>query len=178
MEPRLTIPAWDDLRSPASAINPAGSAAAATVDQDDGNLVFTNGQTQTVAVLFQMPHAWKVGSTISFHIHWSKTTSASGTVKWQAKYRWYNIGAVKGSFSAFVDLTETVANADTADLHALAETPDWAGTGKTISSMIEVVLQRLSSGGSADTYGAAVKLAEVDLHYQLDGFGSYLELTK
>lgn len=52
-----TTPAWDDLRAPASAINPAGSAAAATVDTEDGSLIFSNGQTQTVALWFQLPHA-------------------------------------------------------------------------------------------------------------------------
>jgi hypothetical protein len=44
--------------------------------------------------------------------------------------------------------------------------------------MIGVVIQRLSSGGGADTYGASVKLLEVDIHYQIDGFGSYQEYIK
>lgn len=178
MKPRLTVPAWDDLKAPATAINPAGSVAPATIDTDDGSLVFTNGQTQIIAVWFQLPHAWKVGSDLSLHLHWAKTTSAAGTVKWQSKFEWTNIGAVRAGFSAFVDGTEGIPNSDTAGKHALFEFPDYVGTGKTISSMVCVVLQRLSSGGSADTYGAPVKLFEIDLHYQIDSLGSYLEYTK
>ena len=178
MRQRLTVPAWDDLRAPASAINPAGSAAAAVVSTVDGSLTFSNGQTQTIALWFQMPHAWKVGSDVSLHVHWAKSTSAAGTVKWQSKYEWTNIGATRGGYSAFVDGTAAISDSDTAGKHALFEFTDLPGTGKTISSMIGVVLQRLSSGGSADTYGADVSLFEIDIHYQIDGFGSYLEYTK
>lgn len=178
MKQQMTVPAWDDLRAPSSAINPAGSAAAATVDTEDGSLIFSNGQVQTVAISFQMPHAWKVGTDVSFHIHWCKTTSAAGTVKWQVKYKWTNIGDVIPAFSAFADGTEAIPNSDTANKHAIFEFTDFAGTGKTISSQLTVVLQRLSSGGGADTYAAPVKLLEADLHYQIDSFGSKEEYVK
>lgn len=178
MEPRHTTPAWDDLRAPASAINPAGSASAAAVNQEDGSLVFVDGSTNSIAIQFQMPHNWLVGSDIYFHVHWCKTTSAVGTVKWQYKYKWTNIGSVRAGFSGFLDLTEVVVNADTADLHALASSAVIAGAGKTMSSIICIVLQRLSSGGSADTYNDDVKLFDADIHYQVDGFGSRLELVK
>lgn len=178
MKQQMTIPAWDDLRAPSSAINPAGSAVAATVDTEDGSLLFANGQVQTVAISFQLPHAWKVGTDISFHIHWCKTTSAAGTVKWQVKYKWTNIGDVIPAFSVFADGTEATPNSDTANKHAIFEFTDFAGTGKTISSQLTVVLQRLSSGGGADTYGAPVKLLEADVHYQVDSFGSGQEYVK
>ena len=178
MKQKFTSPAWDDLRAPASGINPAGSAAAATVDQEDGSLIFSNGQTQTVAVWFQLPHAWKVGSDISFHIHWKKTTSAAGTVKWQTKYQWTNIGATDAGFSVYADGTEAIPNSNTAGKHAIFEFTDFPGTGKTMSSMLCVVIQRVSSGGGADTYNAPVKLMEADLHYQIDSFGSYQEYVK
>ena len=178
MKQLYTSPAWDDLRSPASAINPAGSAVAATVDQEDGSLVFSNGQTQTIAIWFQMPHAWKVGTDVSLHLHWAKTTSAAGTVKWQSKYEWTNIGGTRAGYSVFVDGTEAIPNSNISGKHAIFEFTDLSGIGKGISSMIGVVIQRLSSGTGADTYAAPVKLFEVDIHYQVDGFGSQEEYVK
>jgi hypothetical protein len=119
-----------------------------------------------------MPHAWKVGTPVSLHLHWAKTTSAAGTVKWQSKYEWTNIGDTRAGFSSYVDGTEGIPNSNIAGKHALFEFTDLPGTGKGISSMINVVIQRVSSGGTPDTYGAAVKLFEVDIHYLVDGFGS------
>ena len=175
MKQKLTNPAWDDLRAPATGINPAGSAASATVDTEDGSLLFANGQVQTVAITFQMPHTWKVGTDVSFHIHWCKTTAAAGTVKWQAKYKWTNIGDVIPPFSAFSDGTEAIPNSDIANKHAIFEFTDYFGVGKTISSQITIVLQRNTTG---DTYGATVKLLEADIHYQVDSFGSGQEYVK
>ena len=178
MRQRFTVPAWDDLRSPASAINPAGSAVAATVDQEDGELLFANGAVQTIAIWFQMPHAWKEGSDIDLHVHWHKTSSAAGTVKWQAKWEWTNIGNTRAGFSSFVDGSEVVANSNTSGKHAMFSFPMISGVGKTVSSMICVVLQRFSNGTGADTYAANAKLMEVDIHYQVDSFGSNTEYVK
>jgi hypothetical protein len=177
MKQKFTVPAWDDLRSPASAINPAGSAAAATVDQEDGGLIFANGAVQTIATWFQMPHAWKEGSDIYLHVHWHKlaTGTMTGTVKWQTKYEWTNIGATRAGFSAFADGSESVPNSNIALKHAMFHFPVISGAGKTKSSMICVVLQRLSSGAGADTFGANAKLLEIDIHYQVDKFGSQTE---
>jgi hypothetical protein len=174
----ITFPVWDDLRAPASAINPAGSAAAATVNQEDGTLLFANGAVQTVALQFQLPHCYKEGSDIVLHCHWAKTTSAAGTVIWQTKYEWTNIGDTGAGFSSFVSGTEVVANANTANKHALTSWTAISGAGKTISSMLKVVIQRYSSGAGADTYNAAASLWEVDVHFMLDSMGSRQELVK
>lgn len=175
MKPRLTYPAWDNLMVPAIAINPAGTPTPASIDTDDGTLLFATGNT--AACQFQMPHAWKVGTNIKLHIHWCKTTSAAGTVKWRVKYEWTNIGGTISAFSAFTDLTEVAAapNSDTAGKHALAEHPEISGSGKTMSSVIRVVIERNATG---DTYGANAKLLGIDIHYQIDSFGSHLEYIK
>lgn len=169
---------WDDLRAPATAINPTGTAVAATVNVDDGTFAFANGANQTVVASFQLPHAWKEGSSIDIHVHWAKTTSAAGTVKWQMKYEWTNIGATRAGFSSFVDGSEYVSNSDTAGKHAIFSFPLVAGTGKTVSSQLIIVLQRLSSGAGADTYGAPATLMELDVHYQMDTVGSKQEYIK
>jgi hypothetical protein len=170
---RLVDTAWDDLRAPASGINPAGSVAPPAVNTTDGSLTFSTNDA--VCVWFQLPHDWKEGTDLHLHIHWSKSTSASGTVNWQTKYKWANIGDTMPSFSSLVSGTVKVADSDTADKHALLEFADISGTGKTLSSMLCVYLIRTLAG---DSYAADANLYEIDIHYERDSFGSRTEYTK
>jgi len=170
----LGDPVWDDLRAPATGINPVGSPSPATPNTTDGSLTFSKGN---VAIAwFQLPHQWLEGSDLHLHIHWSKATSAAGTVHWQMKYKWANIGAVMPGFSALTDGAEITANADTADLHALLEWNEIDGTGKTVSSMLGVFIQRTNDG--SDTYAGNANLYEIDLHFQIDSLGSTQEYIK
>jgi len=158
---------WDDLRSPASGLNPAGSISPPSVNTADGSLTFATGNA--VGVWFQLPHDYKEGSTVSVHCHWSKSTSAAGTVNWQVKTKWFNIGATDPGFSALASGTDVVPDSSTAGKQALTSFGDLVGTGKTLSSMICVYLVRTAAG---DSYGANVNLYEIDVHYQRDTLGS------
>jgi len=164
---------WDDLRAPASGLNPSGTISPPAVNTADGSLTFDT--TEAVAAWFQLPHGYKIGSDLHIHIHWSKTTSAAGTVNWQVKYKTGNIGEVMGAFSSLESLTESVGNGNTANLQALSSHSTVDGSALTLSSMICVYLIRTASG---DTYGADVNLYEIDIHYQADTIGSLSLLTK
>lgn len=173
MKPRLTYPAWDDLIIPAIGINPAGTAGAATFDTNEGTLVFAKGST--AACQFQMPHEWKQGSDIYLHIHWHKTSNDAGTVNWQIKYEWTNIGAVRAGFTSLTKLTSVIAS-DATGKHGISTHPVISGAGKTLSSIICVFLQRVNDGD--DTYANDAKLLGIDIHYQKDSLGSHFEYTK
>jgi len=165
--------AWDDLRAPATGINPIGSPSPATPNTTDGSLTFA---TSNVCIAwFQLPHAYKEGTDISPHIHWSKQTTNNGTVNWQMKYKWFNIGDVDPGFSSLVSATAYVPNSNTVNKQALSEWADISGVGKTVSSMVCLFLQRTASG---DTYTGAANLYEIDIHYQVDSLGSRTEYTK
>ncbi len=79
---------WDDLRFPAQAINPTGPEVAPTVATSGilGTLLFPTNATAVIAGIAQMPHAWARGTPVRPHIHWAKTSSASGGVVWQFRY--------------------------------------------------------------------------------------------
>ena len=64
---------WDDLRAPATGINPVGQVSPPTVNSVDGSLVFD--VNNAVCVWFQMPYSWKIGSNLYPYIHCSKSTS-------------------------------------------------------------------------------------------------------
>jgi hypothetical protein len=166
--------AWDDLRGPASGVNPIGSPSPATPNTADGSLTFAKGN---VAVAwFQMPHKWKLESDIHIHIHWSKSTTNAGTCNWQMKYKWGNIGEVMPAFSLLAKGTEVTPNSNTVDKHALLEWAAISGVGKTLSSMICVFIQRVNDGD--DTFTGDGNLYEIDIHYQIDSVGSRSELIK
>lgn len=74
-EIRLTGSAivWEDLKFPASSINPPGGIGGAAVDTADtpfvGTLLFDSIATEICVGQAQMPHAWKEGSFLSPHVH-------------------------------------------------------------------------------------------------------------
>ena len=173
--------AWDDLRFPATAINPPGQASDPDVEAASGLLLFDAGSTELIYAMAQMPHSWAEGSTISPHVHWTKTTSASGDVAWQVRYKLFPIGEVGdanwtdgGIASTAVDGT---TDSDTANQHLISAWDDIDMTGQTLSCCVLFEVSRVG-GNAADTYGADARLLEFDVHYEIDSFGSEQEFTK
>lgn len=164
---------WDDMKAPATALNPAGRVRPPDTDEVDGTLLFDIDET--IATWFQLPHAWVEGSELRPHIHWMKTTSESGYVDWRISYKWADVGEVMPSLSAQMAGTGGVSDDDTVDKHALMTFAPIDGTGKGLSSMLCIVLERVSTN---DTYGEDARLLEIDIHYQLDSNGSTQEYVK
>jgi hypothetical protein len=161
---------WQDLREPATSIRLGAGGA----DSDTGNLIFRHGQDDEVFANFQMPHGFK-RDTVYPHIHWYKTTSAAGTVNWEARWVIADVGGAFDDISgvSYTTLTEEISDGDTARLHAVY------GTSIDLSSysdscMIILALRRQSSGGG-DTYAADVHLLEIDIHHQVSNLGSLTE---
>jgi len=178
---RLSDTSWEDLRFPVQAINPPGQASDPDVETTTGMLLFAAASTELVFGVAQMPHAWKEGTTIIPHVHWSKTTSAGGNVLWQLDYEVVANGAV--ATLAYGEQLQSVAavtgtpDGDTANEVLISSFGDLAMTGKTVSCLIIWKLSRIGGDGT-DTYGADARLFELDFHYEIDSFGSNEEYTK
>lgn len=164
---------WTDLRFPASSINPAGQEAAASletnVDTFPGTLLFSNTTDSIICGVAQLPHEIYLGDNAELrpHIHWSKTSSASGVVIWEFTYRWIgNVGEDAEAWSAADNGTNAVGDADTADRHALTAFSAIPLTGKRESAMLAFRLYRRAGTDANDTYGANARLFELDFHYQ------------
>lgn len=170
---------WDDLRSPASAINPPGQVSDPDFDTTNGGWLFDGSGTEILFLIQQLPHTWKEGSVLQPHVHWQKTTSASGTVLWKLEYKWAPIGEVMdAAFSELESSTvsPSTVDGDTADEHLFTNLGDLVGSGdKQISDMLVMKISRL---GGSDTYGADARLLEFDIHYIKDGRGSIERFTK
>lgn len=166
---------WDDERVPASAINPPGAASDPDRDADDACFLFDGGGTEILFFQLQLPHAWQEGTLLSPHVHWTKTTSAAGTVLWRMNYQWAALGNVFGAWSDDSDATLIISDGDTANQHALSAFADISGSGVGLSSMLKIKLSRV---GGSDTYAADAKLLEFDVHIQKDTTGSRAEYAK
>lgn len=171
---------WDDLRSPAAAINPPGQASDPDFDTTNGGWLFAAAGTELLFLQVQLPHSWRQGTVIVPHVHWQKTTSASGNVLWQFDYKWSPRGAVMDADFTTLQVSSTVAGTpdnDTANEHLISSFGDVSGSGKEISDMLVCKLSRIG-GDAADTYGADARLLEFDIHYQSDYRGSAGQFTK
>lgn len=167
--------AWDDLRFPAAGINPRGAASDATRNTTDGRLEFSASATNIIAIQAQMPHSWKIGSSISPHIHWTPETTNVGNVLWKIDYQIANInGVFPGIWT-----TEAVlaAAGGVAAKHLLTEFTDIPMADKTLSCMILILLSRMGADGT-DTFTGLAQLNEFDIHYEIDSFGSRQEYVK
>lgn len=168
---------WDDLRFPATGVQLGGQAAPPGVQASTGLFLFDGVDTaESIAILAQLPHAWRQGSNIKPHLHWSKTSDVAGTVYWSLRYKWFNVGEIPPAFSAPVAATLAVDPEDT-QAHAISTFGEIDATGKLISSLFLCQIAR-DPTNEADTYEADVLLYEFDIHYQVDSMGSEAEFVK
>jgi hypothetical protein len=181
LENRVEQVRWDDLRFPAQAINPPGQASDPDLEPDTGCWLFAASGTELIYAVVQMPHAWNEGSTIVPHVHWEKTSSASGDVAWSLRYKISRIGEVRdASWTTVAVETSTVPGTpdnDTEEQHLITSFGPMGMSGSKISTCILFELARVG-GDAGDTYGADARLLEFDVHYQLDSSGSILEFVK
>ena len=160
---------WDDLRFPATAINPPGAARDPTRNTSDGTLEFSASATNVIAGVAQMPHAWLRGSTIRPHIHWQPTTTGSGNVLWKFEY---DIASVNSNFAGTYTPMEQLDGADgIVNKHQILGFGDVTMTDKSESCIIKWLLSRVG-GDASDTYAGAAKLLEFDIHYQVGKYGT------
>lgn len=171
---------WDDLRFPASAVNPPGQVSDPDFDTTNGGWLFAAGGTEVLFLMAQLPHAWAEGTDLKPHVHWQKTTSAGGDVVWRFSYKWAKKGAVMDASFTDVDVTSVVSGTpdnDTANEHLITSFGALVATDVEVSDMLVIKLARIGGDG-ADTYGADARLLEFDIHHQIDSFGSNLEFSK
>jgi hypothetical protein len=163
-------PFYEDLRFPATPglINPVTSKP----DYDYTNIgyLFDPASAEYIYLIAQMPHDWVAGSTIYPHFHWMPTSTNTGNVYWVMVYKWTNIDATDASSNSNIS---AIAPADgTAYKHQLTDLSTIAGTGKTSSSILSIILYRYANHVN-DTYTGDALLKEFDIHYLKDPSKSY-----
>lgn len=167
-----------------SALELSTAAAASAPAAHELGLSFAAGADHDVPALFILPADWDDGieadrDTVSLALHWAKTTSAAGAVKWQTRYRLASTTRVLSAWSSWADASNVASDGDTADLQAINLSADIsvANTARVPARAIAVQVRRQGSSGS-DTYGAAAVLLAIQLRYSTDIAGERSDLSK
>lgn len=166
---------WNDIRVSLeqTKINPATSKPDyGTFKGNTKAHLFDASTNEGVTFAVQIPHSWKEGTMIYPHVHWSPTTTASGTVIFKLEY---TIASVGGTFGDTVTITATDSADEVAYGHQIAAFTGISMTDNLISTMLNCYLYR---DAATDTYGADVAVLEFDIHYDQNSLGSSLAYTK
>lgn len=166
---------WNELTFPATSLNTSEVETAMPYDTTNIGLSAEPDDTEETAVIVHMPHSWKVGSAIYPHIHWDPTTTNAGNVLWRIKYKWTNIGSTEAGSFTTLNLLQT-ANG-TAFKQQEADFSSISGAGKTMSSILTIIIQRVGDDVT-DNYTGNALFKEFDMGYEMDTVGSRSENAK
>lgn len=147
-----------------------------------------SGTEQELYFTVQLPHGYKVGSSIFPHVHW---TTAAGTlaalsgspqgtnVVWGLEYSTIAIG---GNFPNTTIITSNYIIPPITSLtgtaqHLITPLGTISGSGLSISTVLVCRLFRMVDN-AADTFTNEAGLLGIDFHYEMDTQGSRTEYVK
>ena len=173
---------WDDIRIVPGAFDLPGTSDPALVAYTPGGSgtatkLWEFQKDDIVTFTIQLPHGYKLGSTVYAHAHWTPgprgNEETTALVGWKLDYSWADINGAFGSMLS-ADLKDACTSTD----HAHLMTPDVAltGSGAGASSMMLCNFKRTDTG-TDDTWagtssGELPMLCEIDFHYEISLIGS------
>lgn len=176
-----TATTWDDLQVASMSVQLQGGADPAFAKYDDDGsgstglylYKFSASAVNEVFFTAQLPHRYKAGTDIKFHVHWlPDTTEARTSVVWRLEYKWVSIDDVAAANTTVVDYEHDGAAAGfTTDKHTISGVATITGTGKGESSMLVCRLARVGNTALDDYAGGAWFLG-CDFHYQIEKLGT------
>ena len=166
---------YEDLRFPATGINPPGLVSDPDIDTNDGTLLFDKASTEIIMGIAQMPHSWKPG-LIEPHIHWQGTDDEAGGVLWRFEY---DVADRNSAFSgSWTTIDLVAATHEDENINIVSDfVPQINLEQYGLSCVIKWRVSRIG-GDVLDTYDADAKLLEFDIHYQIESIGSGEEYSK
>jgi len=181
---------WDDLMVYPDATTKSGSYSPswARFGQNGSSQgvflwMFSPTTEQELYFTVQIPHSYKLGTTIYPHVHWTTTTGTpSGTnVVWGLEY---TIMKISGTFSTTTTIitANTVISTPTSTAQHLITSFGGIASGTTpneigISTVLICRLYR-KAVDTNDTFDNSVGLLGFDIHYERDTEGSRTEFAK
>jgi hypothetical protein len=144
-------------------------------------LMFSATTEQELYFTIQIPHGYKVGSTLYPHVHWTtRVGTPSGTnVVWGLEYSAIAIG---GNFPNTTIITAnsvigSIGTPSGTGQHIITSLGTISGSGLGISSILICRLFRAATD-PLDTFGNETGLLSFDIHYEQDTEGSRQEFIK
>lgn len=168
---------WDDLQIVMGQLKlPGVSDPSWTAYKGCYVLTFSKTADNIATFTAQLPHSYKEGSDIEFHLHLAYPDAGAGDTRWNFTHSWADMGE---DFPAETTVTTDIASPTTADRHQYAEiAATISGAGHTISSILLCSIQREGSDAVNDDYDNVVYLVAADFHFEKDTVGSRQEVVK
>jgi hypothetical protein len=176
----LEAVAWDAIRFPAQAINPAGSPAPPGVDTDTACLSFSGTADESIRGIARLPNTWLPGSAIHPVVHLRFPTSNGGfSTRWRFGY---DIAELDGNFTNAVGTytalaAVTMANPANTAKHAFKSLGSVTMTGFTEAAVVMWEVARLAASDAADNDTNDCFLMQLDLNFQVEKKGTVGEVA-
>lgn len=142
---------------------------------------FSSSSEQELYFTAQIPHSYKVGTSLYPHVHWTTSSETPGrsNVVWGLEY---SVIAIGGHFPYTTTIRATsviagITNITSSGQHLISAFSSIPGTDLGISTVITCRLFR-EVNNSGDTFGNEVGLLGFDIHYEKDTEGSRSEFIK
>lgn len=175
---------WNDLMVYPDATTKGGSNPPewSTMFKNDGSgsmgvylWMFSSLKEEELHFTIQIPHDYKIGSTLYPHVHWTTVTGtpSGNNVVWGLEYTVISVGGVFGQTQILTanSLLSSIGSPTGTGQHLVTEFGPLSGSGLGISSVIVCRLFR-ATGHAADTFSNDVGLLGFDIHYEQDTQGS------
>jgi hypothetical protein len=143
-------------------------------DWDSTNLGFLfpqNDTTEYIDIVVQLPHRWKVGSTIYPHVHIQQAANQQAVFK--LDYKWYNLGDTIPAGTSTYTMGTYVETYSSGTIAQILHGTGIAGTDKEISSLLKIRLYR-----DDNAYTGDILVDSFDIHIEVDSIGSDEQYTK
>jgi len=137
-----------------------------------GLLFPRNDVTEIVYFTVQLPHSWKVGTTVFPHLHIRQSQNLQATFRME--YIWYDIGDTIPTVWSVYDLNQYAMPYVSGDISNIVKGANGiSGVGQGISSILKIKLFR-----NDNVYVGDMLADQFDIHIEIDGFGSQQEYVK
>jgi len=134
---------------------------------------FINTQTDIVYGSFEIPHTYKEGTALEAHLHWSPSSTDTGSCVWNFNYSIAN--PITGTFGTETLITMTQAGDGTVNKHQYVSGNNTIpGTGRLVGDICVFALSR----PAGDSFTGNAFLHSIGVHYQIDTLGSRQQTTK
>ena len=169
---KLSTPRFNDI---VFELTPSriGSNDKPDYDYTNVGLLFPQNNVNEIAYFtIQLPHSWKVGTTIYPHIHIIQSANQQATFR--VEYKWYDIGdPVPANWSIYNLDTYAITYTSGTISNIIKGTDGIDGAGMGISSILKIKLFRTDN-----VYTGDMLADQFDIHIEIDGFGSQEEYIK
>lgn len=164
---------------PVQLFTPSGTSAPDLITVAGGIVGWGFDGNTTTEYLYgsvELPHKYKEGSDIDFHIHQVNFTAGAGDVKWNLEYVWAPITGAIPSVATTVSSVNTIASGDVRNCKPVT-IATISGVGRKISDVLMFRLYR-NPADAADTFPADICVTAMGCHYEIDTVGSRQPLVK